>query len=81
MSKILDALSQRISNAIAPKPPEEKKELVDEYDMLMAKFERDLGKFPFAALWPMPQESSIVKIISIVNLVVLLVIMITVFVK
>lgn len=81
MPNIREAIKERILTTIKPKEPEPKKELVDEYDMLMAKFERDLGKFPFAALWPMPQEGSLVKIVTIINLVVLLIIMLTVFIK
>jgi len=81
MPSIKDALTARIVAVVKPKEPEPQKELADEYDMLMAKFNRDMGPFPFAALWPQPQESSLVKIISIINLVVLIIVMLTVFIK
>jgi len=78
---ITSALQERAENFIKPKEPEKPKEIVDEYDLLMAKFERDLGKFPFQALWPQAQEGSLIKIVVIINVVISLVVMITIFAK
>jgi len=76
-----EALKERAENFIKPKPPEPKPEIADEYDMLMAKFERDLGKFPFQALWPQVEEGSLVKVMTIVNAVLLVIVLLTVAFK